>query len=135
MFSCEHCHDIFPFISILAAIERKGAAMAVDQSYIDWVMELLEPLGGVTHKAMFGGLGIFADGIMFALISKEPDLYFKVDDSNRDRYEAAGSARFIPMPYYAVPEDVLEDREKLGDWARTSIDVARVAQAKKKAKK
>ncbi len=106
--------------------------MGVDQNYIDWVMDLLEPVGNVTNKAMFGGHGIFEDQIMFALVSKEPALYFKVDDSNREIYEKAGSLRYRPMPYFSVPADILEDQDQLHDWAKKSIEVARATSKSKR---
>ena len=83
--------------------------MAKDASYIDWVMELLAPLGdGVDKKAMFGGYGIFDNGVMFALVSSEPALYFKADDTNRAAYADAGSMNYKTMPYFMVPAEILE---------------------------
>jgi DNA transformation protein len=104
--------------------------MTADAKFLDYVMELLVPLGEVKSRAMFGGYGIFHEGDMFALISGSR-LFFKVDDSNRAAYETAGSRRFHPMPYYEVPADVMEDSEKLTDWAGTAISVGH-ATAKKK---
>jgi DNA transformation protein len=80
---------------------------------------------------MFGGYGIFHKGDMFALISGS-ELYFKVDDTNRAAYDAAGSHRFVPMPYYSVPAEVLENEAEMNDWARTSVAIGH-ATAKKKA--
>ena len=105
--------------------------MAPNQEYLDYVLELLAPLGGVSGKSMFGGFGIFHDGAMFALISGA-SLYFKVGDANRAGYEQAGSAQYQPMPYYQVPIEVLEDTGKLLDWARASTVVAHSAPVKKK---
>ena len=99
--------------------------MAVDKEYIDWVMELLSPVGDITNRAMFGGYGIFENGIMFALVSKEPSLYFKASESNIGFFEEAKSKRFKPMPYYEVPADILEDVDELSIWAKRSIEVAK----------
>ena len=79
--------------------------MAFDEEFKDRVMDVLIPFGDVTGRKMFGGYGIFEAGAMFALISSD-ELYFKVDDSNRARYEAMGSAKFGNMPYYRLPPDV-----------------------------
>ena len=102
--------------------------MAAD--YLAHVMELLTPTGNITSRAMFGGYGIFHEGDMFALISGDT-LYFKADDSNRASYENAGSKPFRPMPYYEVPAEIMEDTEKLLQWARISIAIGH-ATAKKK---
>ncbi len=105
--------------------------MAADAQFRDQVLESLAPLGGVSFRSMFGGFGIFADGEMFALISGSA-IFFKADDSNRSRYEEAGSKRHGSMPYYRVPSDVLEDRDKLVDWARASVAVARATPKKRR---
>ena len=78
---------------------------------------------------MFGGYGIFHEGLMFAL-KADDILYFKVDDSNRDMYEKAGSNKFPHgISYWEVPAEVFEDVDKLHKWANISIAIA---QAKKK---
>ena len=106
--------------------------MAVSAEYRDWVVEQLRTHGPITHRSMFGGVGLYMDGLFFALIDDDV-LYFKVDDVNRPDFEAAGSGPFRPygdertMQYYEVPADVLEDRPALGAWAAKAVDVARRA--------
>jgi len=101
-------------------------------TYRDYVGDLLDPFGDVTIRAMFGGHGIFESGDMFALISSEERLYFKADDSNRADYEAAGAERFQTMPYYEVPEEVIEDPGALAEWAATSIAIGHATASRKK---
>jgi len=80
---------------------------------------------------MFGGYGIFHEGLMFAVIADDT-LYFKVDESNRDIYEKAGSQPFPHgISYWEVPADVLEDKNRLGEWAGLSMDIA-IKKAEKK---
>ena len=105
--------------------------MAPNREYLDRVMGLLAPLGGVSGKSMFGGYGLFHDGDMFALISGT-GLFFKADDSNRSGYEQAGSKQYRPMPYYQVPAEVLQDTVRLLDWARASLTVAHSSTGRKK---
>ena len=62
----------------------------------------LQPLGHVQTRQMFGWMGIFEDGMMFALVDSGL-LFFRVDDSNRVEFEAAGSSQFGKMPYFEVP--------------------------------
>ena len=97
--------------------------MALDDGCVAYVMELLEPLGAVTGRKMFGGYGIWEDGDMFALLDSESTLHFKVDDATRARYADAGSEQFMTMPYWSVPVDVLEDHDTLQVWAREAIAV------------
>ena len=105
--------------------------MAADEGFRDRVLARLAPLPGVSSRSMFGGFGIFSEQGMFGLISGS-DLFFKVDESNLAEYEKAGSKKHGPMPYYKVPEAVLEDVPQLLSWARTSIAVAERAPKKKK---
>lgn len=105
--------------------------MAADPAFRDHVIEMLAPLNEISSRSMFGGFGIFAEEDMFALISGSA-LFFKVDDSSRDLYEAAGSSRYGSMPYYRVPSEVLEDQDKLRSWAQTSIALARATPKKKR---
>lgn len=73
---------------------------------------------------MFGGYSIFNEGLMFALIADDT-LYFKVDESNRTMYEKAESRPFPHgISYWEVPADVLEDKNRLGEWAKISMDIA-----------
>jgi DNA transformation protein len=79
---------------------------------------------------MFGGVGIYGSDLFFALMDDDL-LYFKVDDSNRPDFEAAGMGPFRPggehgevMQYYQVPEDVLEEVEALREWVAKALAVA-----------
>ncbi len=103
--------------------------MAVSRSFRDFVVEQLERVSPVTARAMFGGVGLYAQGLFFALIA-EDRLYFKVDDSTRPGYERKGMEPFRPfgeehaMGYYEVPVNVLEDVAQLEGWMRQAIAVA-----------
>lgn len=105
--------------------------MPVSPEYRDWVLEQLREAGNVTARAMFGGYGIYLDGLIFALIADDT-VYFKVDDGNRADFEAAGTGPFRPygeggetMQYYEVPADVLESRDRLREWAWRAAEVSR----------
>ncbi len=91
---------------------------------------------------MFGGVGLYLDGLFFALIDDDT-LYFKTDDSNRARFERAGSAPFCPfqdqpdraLGYWQVPAEVLEDSDELTQWAREAMNVALAARTKRPARR
>jgi len=79
---------------------------------------------------MFGGVGIYAGDLFFALIDDDA-LYFKVDESNRSDFERAGMGPFQPsgdgggvMQYYRVPDELLEDVEALESWVEKAVQVA-----------
>lgn len=114
--------------------------MPVSPEYRDWVIEQLREAGTVTGRAMFGGYGIYLDGAIVGLIADDI-LYLKVDDSNRPDFEEAGMGPFRPfkdgsevMQYYEVPADVLEDRQRLAQWARRAEAVSRRSGGRKRKK-
>lgn len=110
--------------------------MAVSPEYKAHVADLLERALArpVAIRAMFGGAGIYADGVMFALIAHET-LYLKVGPGNAARVEAAGLPRFtydgkgkpIVMSYAQPPEEALEDAEIMADWAESALAEATAA--------
>ncbi|MCL4180215.1 MAG: TfoX/Sxy family protein [Verrucomicrobia bacterium] len=110
--------------------------MAYSKGYRDFVVEQLGRIAPVTARSMFGGVGLYAQGLFFALIA-EDRLYFKVDDTTRRDFERLGMEPFRPfgeenaMGYYEVPGDVLEDVAQLETWMRKAIDVAGKAKQRK----
>jgi DNA transformation protein and related proteins len=105
--------------------------MARSSEFVAFVLESLQPLRGVSARRMFGGFGIYKDGVMFALIAHDT-LYFKVDDGNRAAYDAAGLPHFtyadkgrpIRMSYCEAPPEGFDDPEILCAWAREAFAVA-----------
>jgi DNA transformation protein len=103
------------------------------------VLESLQPLHGVSARRMFGGHGLFKDGLMFALIADD-QLYFKVDHRNRPAFEAhglqpftyTGKGRPIQMSYSEAPGEGLDDPEILCDWAREAFAAALRAKTRKR---
>jgi DNA transformation protein len=111
--------------------------MAISADFLTYVREQLSALKDLTSRRMFGGVGLYAEGVFFGLIANDV-LYFKVGDGNRCDYEARGMSPFRPHPgkphvslsYYEVPSEVLEDRDECGLWARRSVAVASVTTKK-----
>jgi len=102
----------------------------------------LLPLGPVQAKRMFGGHGVFLEGLMFALIAGDR-LYLKVDDETKALFAEAGAEPFVyrgktrpvEMSYWSLPVDPDADREAFLAWARVAIDAARRARRKNKPRK
>jgi DNA transformation protein len=105
--------------------------MRKDSEFASFIVECLQPLGPVSARRMFGGFGIYLHGTMFALIAYD-QLYFKVDDGNRQAYEEPGLSHFtysdggkpIRMPYCETPGEGFEDPEILCAWAREAYAAA-----------
>lgn len=110
--------------------------------YKNYVMD--DVLGGISNltvKSMFGGFGIYYDGIIFAIITDEPTLRFKVDDTNRNDYVVLDSKPFIysghknrkptVMNYYEVPVSIMEDSEKIYKWVMKATLVSKNSKKRK----
>lgn len=102
-------------------------------TYQHYALEQLARVRPVTSKRMFGGVGVYAEALFFALMDDD-GLWFKVDDSTRAAFEARGMPAFRPfgddgpsMAYYRVPEEVLEDPAELRSWVDAAMEVARQA--------
>jgi DNA transformation protein and related proteins len=116
--------------------------MAVSQSFRTLVLDQLgRTVPRIRARNMFGGVGIYAGELFFALIADDT-LYFKVDDSNRPDFEARGMGPFLPfgderdkMQYYEVPADLLDDPEQLRPWAERAIAVAEKKKSKRARKR
>lgn len=112
--------------------------MPVSDEYITYLLDRMAHVGTITHRRMFGGAGLYCDGLFFAIIVDDV-LYFKVDDTNRPDYEAEGSGPFTfttdrgteVMNYYEVPIDVLENKDNVKQWAEKALKVAQTAKQKK----
>ena len=112
------------------------------EGYVEDVLELLQPLGAVSARAMFGGWGVYVDGAMFALIADER-LFFKIDEASRGEFEAAGGEPFVydagngrkpvAMSYWTPPPEAEGDAYALLPWARRGVEAAGRARAKKAA--
>jgi DNA transformation protein len=99
----------------------------------DLLEELLAPLGGVSIRRMFGGRGVFRDGLMFALLSSRGVFYLKADEETAATFAAEGCEQWMPemkgrtmaMPYWRAPERLLDEPDEFADWARAAYAAAR----------
>lgn len=106
--------------------------MAVSASFKEFIAEQLSGVGPIAIRGMFGGAGIFADNVMFALIVSDT-LYLKTDAEGAKRFEDEGSAPFSYETtrgthtlgsYWRVPERLYDEPDEMTDWARRAIGVA-----------
>lgn len=112
--------------------------MATTPEFREFIVEQLSRVRPVTARSMFGGAGLYADGLIFGLIA-EDSVYFKVDDTNRADFESAGRGPFHPfgderysMSYYELPDHLLESPDELRPWMENAIAVSRAARRKKR---
>ena len=83
---------------------------------------------------MFGGAGIYRDGLMFALVA-DGEVYLKCDEETAARFGEAGCRPFlyekngktVEMSYRSLPDEAADDPEFLTFWANLACDAARRA--------
>jgi DNA transformation protein len=87
-----------------------------------------------TSRKMFGGIGIFSKKNMFSLIY-DGVLYFRSNEDIASNYSTDSvqfqhPSRDSKMPYWSVPEQVLNDKAKLSDWATKAFTLAKSLEKK-----
>jgi len=110
----------------------------MSDDFVDYVMELFGPFGTVGARRMFGGHGVYLDGLMFAIISADT-LYLKADEMNLIEFEDAGCEMFsyarkgkrASLNFFRAPEDAMDSPEQMLPWARSAYAAALRANAKK----
>jgi DNA transformation protein len=110
----------------------------MSDDFLDYVMELFGPFGTVGARRMFGGYGVYLDGLMFAILSGNT-LYLKADEMNRIEFEQAGCEIFsyarkgsrATLGFFRAPEDAMESPELMLPWARSAYAAALRANAKR----
>ena len=116
--------------------------MALGKDFVAFVEERLSGLGVICIKKMFGGAGVYCDGLFFALLDDD-ELYLKADDETRGAFEAARLRQFtftakdgptMAMSYYRAPESIFDDEDELRRWTGLALEAARRAARKKTAK-
>lgn len=106
--------------------------MSTSAEFLDFVTEQMTGFGPVNIRRMFGGAGVFRDGVMFALIANEV-LYFKADETTEGDFMSEGLAPFTyetkrsprtVMSYWRAPERCLDDPDEMTEWCRKALAVA-----------
>ncbi|MDZ7839655.1 MAG: TfoX/Sxy family protein [Gammaproteobacteria bacterium] len=99
--------------------------------FVEHLHEVFSEFGRIDARRMFGGHGIFHDGLMFALVADDT-LYLKADDESAYSFETRGLARFqynkgggvLSMSYFEAPEEIYDDPAEAVIWARRAHDAA-----------
>lgn len=114
--------------------------MSVDPSFEALLKELFDPLGTVVFRRMFGGIGIFKHGLMFALCTSEGRFCLKADEQTIPRFIAGACEEWMPhqrgrkpvsMGYWYAPEHILEEPGQFYEWAESAFSAAARIDARK----
>jgi len=99
--------------------------------FMEFVTEQMSALGGVTARAMFGGYGLYCDGLFIAIVTGDK-LYFKADALTQPDFEARGLRRFgyeargkaVHLRYYEAPAEVFDDGQAMREWGLKALGAA-----------
>ncbi|HBH37312.1 MAG TPA: transcriptional regulator [Curvibacter sp.] len=99
--------------------------------FLDFVIGQMGALGQITARTMFGGHGLYCNGLFIAIIASE-QLYLKADAQSQPRFEAAGLKRFqyqargktVRLMYYEAPTEVYDDARVMTDWGQLALAAA-----------
>ncbi|WP_299614311.1 TfoX/Sxy family protein [uncultured Tateyamaria sp.] len=105
--------------------------MAVSAEEIDHALDLFAGLGPLTTRKMFGGLSIYCEGTIFAILMSDGRLLLKGQGAMQDRFDAMkferwdykrkdGSATY--MPYWFLPDSAQDDADEATALAREALD-------------
>jgi DNA transformation protein and related proteins len=116
--------------------------MSFSQSFADELLGLMEGLGKITTKKMFGALGFYRGTTLFACLMDGDVFYLKAKDAFADELKLLGcklftyrgkSRKAVNMPYWTAPESCLDDADQMMNWCKKAL--AQATQAKPAAKK
>lgn len=103
----------------------------MSDDFIAHLRDLAADFGALSARRMFGGYGLYHDGLMIGLVADET-LYLKTDEISRPRFLAAGCEPFvydrqckpIEMSYWTVPESAMDSPQDMRPWLRLAFEAA-----------
>ncbi len=99
---------------------------------VEAIREIFAPVARVNPRPMFGGHGIYADGLMIGL-EADGTIYLRVDPRTLPAFEARGLKPFVyekngkpyAMSYRELPDTAFDDDSELRDWVKLAMEAAR----------
>lgn len=99
--------------------------MTISDSDIAFVQDMFQPLGPITHRKMMGGLTMYLDGQVFAILNRDGTVFLKAKGKFATLLAAEGSRQFDQggktMGYWTLPEVAIDDPVAASDWAKQAL--------------
>jgi DNA transformation protein len=98
----------------------------------DEIEEMFASLGEVSIRRMFGGKGVYRQGLILALELRD-EMLLKADAVTAPAFEAAGARRWsyegrtgkpVLMPYWSIPDEAYDDPEAMAHWVGLAFEAA-----------
>ena len=105
--------------------------MKGEREFVMYLSEVFRSFGSISSRRMFGGYGIYHQGLMFGLVADD-ELYLKADSISAPDFSKAGSLQFeyvkngvpMKMSYFSAPEEIFENQEIASVWANRAFEAA-----------
>ncbi|WP_049721903.1 TfoX/Sxy family protein [Gilvimarinus polysaccharolyticus] len=99
--------------------------------FVEFLHEVLAPFGAITTRRMFGGYGVYHDGLMFGLVA-DNTLYLKADKQTDPWFDELECEPFtyqkgiksIRLSYRRAPDSIYDDPDEALQWARWAFSAA-----------
>ena len=112
----------------------------------EFIRDLFSQFRPVTVKRMFGGAGVYCEGLMFGLVF-DGAIFLKVDETSIPDFEREGSQPFVytrakspdrvgrhSLSYWRLPERLYDDPDELAVWAGRALAIAQRKKAASRAR-
>lgn len=104
--------------------------MSISEADIAFAHELFSDLGPLTTRKMMGGLCLYHEGQIFAILSDEAVVFVKASGALADELASEGSRKFAAkdgrsVNYWTLPDAALDDPEEAAAWARKALAALR----------
>lgn len=99
--------------------------------FVENLKQVFASFGAIHSRRMFGGYGLFHDGLMFGLVADDV-LYLKADDQSVAMFEQRGLAPFryekrsgvVALSYHMAPDEIFDDPDAAREWAVRAFEAA-----------
>ncbi|PTX56518.1 DNA transformation protein [Litoreibacter ponti] len=104
--------------------------MSVSEADIAFALELFDGLPAITTRKMMGGLCLYSEGTIFALLYSDGTLFIKGAGEFQQEIEELGGVRWTytrdngkvtSMPYWSIPDQFLDDPAEAQALARRAL--------------
>lgn len=106
--------------------------------FVKFLSEVFHDFGSIIPRKMFGGYGIYHEGIMIGLVTGDT-LYLKADETTKQYFidkdltpfEYDKGDKKIKMSYYLAPEEIYDDPDEAIYWVKLAWQAALSSKSKK----
>lgn len=105
--------------------------MSVGEADIAFTRELFANLPAVSTRKMMGGLCLYSEGTIFALLTSDGEIFLKAQGDFASEIEALGGTRWTytrkdgkvtSMPYWSLPDQFLDDPSEASALAARALE-------------